>query len=73
MDPEKREALFEPFRQESEGLDREYEGTGLGLSIVRELVDGLGGTIEVQTQKGEGTRITVRLPTTADEHIEEEG
>ncbi|MFB6230155.1 MAG: sensor histidine kinase [Salinibacter sp.] len=54
--------VFEPFRQESEGLDREYEGTGLGLPITKELVDSLGGSIEISTEKGEGTCFTVRLP-----------
>jgi len=72
MDPDTVECLFEPFRQESEGMDREYEGTGLGLSIVEELVDRLGGAVEVETEKGTGTRITVRLPTAADGETEDE-
>jgi len=55
--------IFQAFRQESEGLSREYEGSGLGLSIVRHLVEEHGGTIEVQTEKGEGTCFVVRLPT----------
>ncbi|MFB6097961.1 MAG: PAS domain-containing sensor histidine kinase, partial [Salinibacter sp.] len=54
--------IFEAFKQESEGLGREYEGTGLGLSIVKELTDRLGGEIEVESEKGEGTCFTVRLP-----------
>ena len=54
--------IFEAFTQESEGLTREYEGAGLGLSIVQKLVDALGGTIEVETQKGEGTCFIVQLP-----------
>ena len=54
--------VFEAFKQESEGLTREYEGAGLGLSIVRELVDALGGRIEVDTEKSEGTCFTVFLP-----------
>ncbi len=56
--------VFEAFRQESEGMDREYEGTGLGLSIVKELTDALDGQIRVDTEKGEGTRFVVRLPAT---------
>jgi len=62
MDPARAEELFEPFRQASEGLEREYEGTGLGLAVTREAVDQMDGTIEVETQKGEGSRFTVRLP-----------
>ncbi|WP_251980687.1 sensor histidine kinase, partial [Salinibacter ruber] len=62
MDPEVAEGLFEPFRQASEGLSREYEGTGIGLAVTREAVDQMGGSIEVETQKGAGTCMTVRLP-----------
>lgn len=54
--------IFETFKQESEGLDREYEGSGLGLSIVQELTDALDGTLELETEKGVGSRFTVRLP-----------
>ena len=54
--------LFEAFKQESEGLQREHEGTGLGLSITKELVDLMDGEIAVDSQKGEGTTFTVRLP-----------
>lgn len=60
--------VFEPFRQESEGFDREYEGTGLGLSITKELVDSLEGALQVDSEKGEGTRFVVRLP-----DVEQEG
>jgi len=54
--------IFDAFKQESEGLDREYEGSGLGLSNVRELTELLGGTVEVDSEKGVGTCFTVRLP-----------
>lgn len=60
--------VFEPFRQESEGLDREYEGAGLGLSITKELIDSLGGSFSICSEKGEGTRFTVRLPKRSDEN-----
>ncbi len=62
MDSEVAEGLFEPFRQASEGLSREYEGTGIGLAVTREAVAQMGGSIEVETQKGAGTCMTVRLP-----------
>lgn len=54
--------IFEAFQQESTGLDREYEGSGLGLTITKRLVEMLGGTIDVTSRKGEGSRFTVRLP-----------
>lgn len=53
--------VFTTFRQESEGLDREYEGTGLRLSIVEQFVKVLGGTIEVVSEKGTGSCFRVRL------------
>ncbi len=59
---EAREDIFDAFKQESEGLDREYKGSGLGLSIVDRLTTMLGGTIEVESEKGVGTRFAVRLP-----------
>ncbi|WP_263790320.1 ATP-binding protein [Salinibacter sp.] len=62
MDPAQTETLFEPFRQESEGMGREYEGTGLGLAVTKEAVEQMGGAVEVETEKGAGSRFTVRLP-----------
>jgi len=59
--------VFQAFRQESEGLERKYQGSGLGLSIVDHLVEELGGTIDVDTEKGEGTCFAIRLPLEDDE------
>jgi signal transduction histidine kinase len=59
---EARSRIFEAFAQESEGLEREHEGSGLGLAIVRRLVDLIGGEIDLESTKGEGTCFTVRLP-----------
>lgn len=54
--------LFDEFRQESEGEGRSYEGSGLGLAIAKRLVEILGGTIAVKSQKGVGTTFALRLP-----------
>ena len=56
------ETAFDAFQQESDGMDREYEGTGLGLSVISRLVEALDGAIELESERGEGTRVTVRLP-----------
>ncbi|MEF8866599.1 MAG: PAS domain S-box protein [Salinibacter sp.] len=64
MDPDQVPHLFGAFKQESQGMDREYGGSGLGLSIVKRLTEEMGGTIEVETQKGDGTCFTLRLPRT---------
>jgi PAS domain S-box-containing protein len=56
--------IFESFTQESNGKDRSYEGSGLGLTITKRLVDTLDGSIDIKSEKGEGTRVTVSLPRT---------
>lgn len=53
---------FDMFAQEKEDSRTRYQGTGLGLSIVKQLVDRMGGTIELQSELGVGTTVTVRLP-----------
>jgi PAS domain S-box-containing protein len=54
--------LFEAFAQESTGNKRAYEGSGLGLAVAKRLVTLMDGAIDVDTEKGVGTRVTVRLP-----------
>ncbi|MCS3629251.1 PAS domain S-box-containing protein [Salinibacter ruber] len=68
MDPEVAGRLFEPFRQASEGMSREYEGTGIGLAVTKRAAEEMGGSIEVDTQKGEGSRFTVRFPAADQDH-----
>jgi len=62
MDPDHVPELFEPFRQESEGPGRTYEGTGLGLAVTKQAIEQMGGTIAVETAKGDGSCFTVRFP-----------
>ncbi|MEE4350677.1 MAG: ATP-binding protein [Pacificimonas sp.] len=54
-------AIFEPFRQESAATTREFGGTGLGLAICRELVEAMGGTLQVDSEEGEGSRFSFTL------------
>ena len=51
--------IFEPFRQGSEGLNRRYEGMGLGLTITKKYVELLGGKINIESEQGQGTTITI--------------
>ena len=54
--------IFGEFYQESSGMTRGYEGSGLGLSITRRLVNLMGGTIHVESEKGEGSVFTLHFP-----------
>jgi PAS domain S-box-containing protein len=56
------ERIFEPFRQASSRVDRMSGGTGLGLSIVRELVQRMGGTVELTSEVGQGSTFRMRMP-----------
>ena len=62
MSEEFQKHLFEPFTQENADARTKYAGTGLGMAITKELVDLLGGTIEVESKVGEGTKFLVRIP-----------
>ncbi|HEX9951705.1 MAG TPA: ATP-binding protein [Rubricoccaceae bacterium] len=55
-------ALFDEFRQASEGEARSHEGTGLGMSITQKLVGLMGGTISVESAPGVGTTFEVAFP-----------
>ncbi len=62
IDPSFRQHLFEPFKQESQGRSRTHEGTGLGLALTKRMVKLLGGRIEVESAKGEGSTFVVEVP-----------
>jgi len=63
MSPEAVEQLFEPFSKSRAG------GTGLGLSIVYQIIRDHNGTINVRSSEGEGSVITVELPSESRRHI----
>ncbi len=54
--------LFQPFVQLDGGLSRKQEGTGLGLSLVDKLTKLHGGSVNVESELGKGSRFTVLLP-----------
>lgn len=56
------ERLFEEFYRAPNAKEMDREGTGLGLTIVKDIVTRCGGSIDVQSQVGVGTRFTVTLP-----------
>jgi two-component system, OmpR family, sensor histidine kinase BaeS len=59
--PEEQEKIFQPFYRGSQGR-RILEGMGLGLSIVRDIVTAHGGTVELESASGQGTRFILQIP-----------
>ena len=54
--------VFEAFSQEDASITRKFGGSGLGLSIARSIVEIMGGTIQIESEKGKGTRVNIRIP-----------
>jgi len=59
---EEQAQIFEPFRQADETTSRKYGGVGLGLAIVRQLVQVMQGSIQLESKLGQGSTFTVYLP-----------
>lgn len=53
--------IFEEFSREHTSTETRVAGTGLGLPIVKSLVDRMGGTIEVESEEGKGTRFIMKF------------
>ena len=62
MSQEFAQKIFEPFERERTSTVSRIQGTGLGMAITKNIVDMMGGTIEVQTEQGKGTEFTVCVP-----------
>ena len=62
MSQEFAQKIFEPFERERTSTVSGIQGTGLGMAITKNIVDMMGGTIEVQTSQGKGTEFTVCVP-----------
>jgi CheY-like chemotaxis protein/HPt (histidine-containing phosphotransfer) domain-containing protein len=58
--------LFVPFSQADSSNARRFGGTGLGLTLVHKLTEAMGGTVSLESQANQGTRVTVSLPLQVD-------
>ena len=61
MSPEFVEHIFEPFEREASATKSGIQGTGLGMSITRNIVEMMGGVINVQSEKNKGSEFQVKL------------
>lgn len=68
MNEEMKKRLFQDFSQEDDSFERKYGGSGLGLAITHELVQLMGGTIRILSEKNKGTTVNIvlSLPVSAD-------
>ncbi len=62
MSPEFMKKLFTPFEREEKSTVNKIQGTGLGMAITRNLVELMGGTIQVESAPGKGTCFTLKIP-----------
>ncbi|MGF1910785.1 ATP-binding protein [Vibrio kasasachensis] len=69
IDNNKLNDIFSPFKQEDSSITRNFGGTGLGLSISSQLTKLLGGQLQVESEKGIGSRFYFSLPTEVLERI----
>ncbi len=61
MSKEFAERIFEPIEREHTSTVSKIQGTGLGMAITKNIIDMMGGTIEVHTKQGEGTEFVIRV------------
>ena len=61
MSQEFAERIFEPFERERTSTVSKIQGTGLGMAISKNIIDMMGGTIEVHTEQGKGTEFVISL------------
>ncbi len=61
MSKEYQKVIFEPFSRAESSMTNRVQGTGLGMAITKNLVDMMGGSIEIQSKEGEGSTFCVEI------------
>jgi signal transduction histidine kinase/HAMP domain-containing protein len=69
MSPDDLKIALQPFGQVDNRLERRYEGTGLGLPLTKALVELHGASMQIDSARGHGTRVTVIFPLAAEETL----
>jgi signal transduction histidine kinase/ActR/RegA family two-component response regulator len=62
ISPDRQHAIFEPFMQEDDSTARKHGGSGLGLTICKQLIELMGGSIQLDSHVGRGSKFTVKIP-----------
>lgn len=69
---EQQEYIFRSFKQVDASFSRRYSGLGIGLAVVKQIIELMGGHIQVQSEKGEGSRFALQIPVIRLEQAEAE-
>lgn len=59
--------IFEAFRQESEGISRNYEGLGIGLTVTKKLTEMMKGKINIESEENKGTTVSLMFPVVSED------
>ncbi|QAX31983.1 response regulator [Leisingera sp. NJS204] len=69
IEPERTGQIFRAFEQADNAATRNFEGTGLGLAISAQLLELMGGSVQVQSEPGKGSVFTIEMPLRAGGHV----
>lgn len=62
MDADFLKRIYQPYAKADEDEGKRYHGTGLGMTIAKQYIDAMGGTIQVESEPGKGSRFIVKIP-----------